>query len=82
MRIGAAVRHLGGRFSAKVIRKWLERGYVEGACRSPGGHWQIDAKGLDAFAESMGSPKRAPTPRAEGNFSAAEAPRRRVGPVA
>ena len=73
---------MDGRFSAKVIRRWLQRKWVKGACRSPGGHWQIDAKGLDAFVASMGGPKRAPSPRVEGNFSGVEAPRRRVGPVA
>ena len=49
MRMHEAVRHLGGWFSATTIRRWCERGWIEGAWRAPGGNWDIPAEGLDAF---------------------------------
>lgn len=58
MRIGDAVREHGGRFSAKVIRRWAEKGWIEGAVKSPGGRWHIDPSGLQRCVDRFTPHKR------------------------
>jgi len=52
--MGEAVKRFRGRFRSKVIRRWLERGWIDGACQTgPGGHWSIPARSLERFVDSL-----------------------------
>jgi excisionase family DNA binding protein len=44
--------------SPKTVRRLLETGALEGALRSPGGHWRVPAASVDAWLQSIGAVKK------------------------
>ena len=72
MKWGEAVQYIQGKATAKQLRRWLDKGWVAGAMKSPGGRWFIPKEGLDRCVQQF-TPSRRKKIRAVPSLSAVPA---------